>query len=119
MRPSTKVLRTLALALLLTALNGCSDYLRRSDFISPTAGDAIATDQITQMVDPWPRVSAQRNIGFDGQRMENAVERYHTNRTYPPNKEGTSNSYAASSSSASGGGAPVGPTVTQPAAPVK
>jgi hypothetical protein len=117
MRPSTKVLRTLALALLLSAVTGCSEYLDRRDTIALGAGDAIASDAVTEMVDPWPRVAAQRNIGFNGDRMESAVQRYKTNRSYPPSNSGTSTSYAAAPAPASQ--APVGPTVTQPAAPTK
>ena len=117
MRPSSNILRGLVLVLLLAALGGCSEYLDRRDSISSSAGDAVATDEITQMVDPWPRVSAQRDIGFDGQRMESAMRRYQTNRTYPPSNSGTSTSYAAAPAPANP--APVGPTVTQPAAPVK
>ncbi len=117
MRPSSKLMRTLALALLLSALTGCSEYLDRRESIALGAGDAVATDAMTEMVDPWPRVAAQRNIGFDGQRMESAVRRYQTNRTYPPSNSGTSTSYAAAPPAANA--APVGPTVTQPAAPTK
>jgi hypothetical protein len=110
-------LTPLALALLLTALSGCSEYLDRRDTISLGAGDAVATDEMTQMVDPWPRVAAQRNIGFNGQRMESAVERYKTNRTYQPSNSGTSTSYAAAPAPANT--SPVGPTVTAPAAATK
>lgn len=94
MRPSINLLRFAASCLLLGALSGCSEYLCRRETISPVAGDAIATDEITQMVDPWPRVAAQHNIGFNGQRMENAVQRYKTNSTYPPHNQGASTSYA-------------------------
>jgi hypothetical protein len=117
MRPSSKVLRTLALALLLTALSGCSEYLDRRDTIALGAGDSVASDAMTEMVDPWPRAAAQRNIGFNGERMENAVQRYKTNRTYPPSNSGTSTSYAPTPQPANA--APVGPTVTAPAAPTK
>jgi hypothetical protein len=117
MRPSTNILRGIALALVLTALGGCSEYFDRRDTISSSAGDAVATNEITQMVDPWPRVSAERDIAFNGQRMESAVQRYQTNRTYPPSNSGTSTSYAAAPPPANA--APIGPTVTQPAAPTK
>jgi len=117
MRPSSKVLRPLSLALLLAVLSGCSEYLDRRDTIALGAGDALATDAMTEMVDPWPRAAAQRNIGFNGERMENAVQRYKTNRTYPPSNSGTSTSYAAAPAPTNAG--PVGPTVTAPAAPTK
>ena len=117
MRRSINAMRSLALVLALSGLSGCSEYLERRDALSPAAGDAVATNEITQMVDHLPRASAQRNIGFNGERMENAVARYRTNRTYPPSTEGTSTSYAASQSP--NNTTPVGPTVTAPAAPVK
>ena len=110
-------LMPLALIFVLTAMSGCSEYLSRRDAISPVAGDAVATDAMTEMVDPWPRASAQRNIGFDGQRMENAVQRYHTNRTYLPSNTGTSNGYSAAPAQPSG--TPAAPAPAQPAAPTK
>jgi len=101
MRPSANALRTLALAALLGGLlAGCSDYLDRRDTISLNGGDAVATNTVTQMVDPWPRASAQRNIAFSGVRMQSAVERYRTNRVYQPKGTNTSSSYGQSSSSA-------------------
>ena len=67
------------------ALTGCSDmYLDRRESISLSAGDAVYTNQVTQMVDPWPPHSADRNIAFNGQKMQSAVERYRTNRVTPP-----------------------------------
>ena len=37
-----------------------------------------------QMVDPWPRDSANRDIAFNGEKMQAAVKRYRTDRVYPP-----------------------------------
>lgn len=68
-----------------TALAGCSDlYFDRRESISPSAADALYSNQVTQMVDPWPAQSANRNIGFDGQKMQSAVERYRTNKVVRP-----------------------------------
>jgi hypothetical protein len=108
----------LALALLLAALGGCSEYLDRRDSIALGAGDAVAANKVTQMVDPWPAASADKRIGFNGERMVSAVERYRTNRTYAPSNNGTSASYAPPPAQPNNA-APLGPTVTQPAAPVK
>ena len=118
MRPSSNTLRTLALALLLAALAGCSEYLDRRETISLGGGDSVATDKVTQMVDPWPRDSANRNIAFDGAKMETAVERYRTNRVISPRGIGTSASYQQGSNGQNNG-SPVGPTVIQSSAPVK
>jgi hypothetical protein len=117
MRPSNNAMRALALGLALATLAGCSEYIDRRDTVSLHGGDAVATNKVTQMVDPWPRASADKNIAFSGTRMETAVERYRANRTYPPSGSGTSTIY--SPAPAATNGAPVGPTVTAPAAPVK
>jgi hypothetical protein len=117
MRPSSNTMRKLALAATLATLAGCSEYLDRRDTIALSAGNAVATDKVTQMVDPWPRDSANRNIGFNGPKMESAVERYRTNQVIPPIGTGTSASYQQGSTP--NNTTPVGPTVTQPTAPVK
>lgn len=117
MRPSINALRLLALAVSFAALSGCSEYFDRRDTIALNGGDAVASDNAGQVIDPWPRASADRSIGYDGQVMESAVERYRTNRVYPPQGTGTSSTYQQGSQPANN--TPVGPTVTAPAAPVK
>lgn len=68
-----------------TALAGCSDmYLDRRESISLSVGDAVATNKVTHMVDPWPAHSADRNIAFNGEKMQSAIERYRTNKVTPP-----------------------------------
>jgi hypothetical protein len=118
MRPSSNMLRTLALAALAAALAGCSEYLDRRDTISLSGGNSVATNEATLMVDPWPRDSANKNIAFNGAKMETAVERYRTGRVIRPQGIGTSASYQQDSNTQNNT-APVGPTVTQSAAPVK
>jgi hypothetical protein len=78
--------RTSAGALLLAAaLAGCSDiYYDRRESIALHAGDAMASNRVTHMVDPWPRASANRNIAFNGQRMQGAVERHRTHTIIRP-----------------------------------
>jgi hypothetical protein len=119
MRPFSNALRTVAFGALIGVLGGCSEYIDRRDTIARSGGNAVATDVVTQMVDPWPRDSANRNIAFNGPRMESAFARYRTNRVIPPHGVGTSSSYQDSGTNAQSNGAPVGPSVTQPAAPVK
>lgn len=59
------------------SLAGCSSlYVDRTETISPSAGDAIAANTAEQTVDPWPRDSGNQNIGFNGQRMQAAMQRY-------------------------------------------
>ncbi|MEX0841573.1 MAG: hypothetical protein WEC82_02415 [Xanthobacteraceae bacterium] len=94
------------------ALTGCSDlYYDRREAIELSAGDAIKTNQVTQMVDPWPPYSANRNIAFNGQKMQSAVERYRTNRVIPPvsgmtSSAGYKQAPQAAPAAASSGGSP-------------
>jgi hypothetical protein len=104
-------------------LGGCSDlYYDRREAISPGAGDAIAANQVTQMVDPWPRHSGNRNLAFNGERMQAAVERYRHNKVIPPVNATTSSAayqraqQAAASTTQATQSATAAPA---PAAPVK
>jgi hypothetical protein len=116
MRPSSKLLRLAALAALAALLAGCSEYLDRRDTIAFQGGNAVQTNKVVQMVDPWPRDSGDRNIAYNGAVMQTAVERYRTGRVIPPTGTGTSGTYQSAPQNNT---TPVGPTVTQPAAPVK
>lgn len=118
MPPFSKAMRKLTLAVALVTLAGCSEYLDRRDSIALGGGNAVATDKVTQMVDPWPRESANHNIAFNGEKMQTAFERYRTNKVIPPSGTGTSSTYQQAPSTQNNA-APVGQTVTQAAAPVK
>ena len=93
-----KLARTLALVGALAVLASCSEYVDRRDSISLSAGNAVATDIDTQMVDPWPPASADRNIAFNGQKMQSAVQRYRNNQVIQPSGTGTSSTYSQQSS---------------------
>ena len=83
--------RLAVLALAAPLLGACTDmYLDRRDSVSFGAGDAVAVNKITQMVDPWPPYSGNRNIAFDGERMAAAAERYRTNKVTPLSTAATS-----------------------------
>jgi len=84
-----------------TALTGCSDlYFDRRESISLSAGDDVYSNQVTHMVDPWPAPSANRNIAFNGERMQAAVERYRVNKVTPLQGATTSSAgYSAAASS--------------------
>lgn len=77
-----------AVALTLAAgfgLSACSDiYFDRRETVVPSAGDAMASNRVTQMIDPWSPASANRNIAFNGEKMQTAVERYRQGRVIPP-----------------------------------
>ncbi len=78
-----------------TVLAGCSDiYYDRRETISPSAGDAMASNRVTHMVDPWPPSSANRNIAFNGEVMQRAVERYRDGDVIQPVNTTTSAAYA-------------------------
>jgi hypothetical protein len=67
-----------------TLLGACTDmYLDRRDSVSFAAGDAVAANKVTHMVDPWPVRAGDRNIPHDGERMAAAAERYRTNKLTP------------------------------------
>ena len=84
-RPRTKAAAVLPAVVLGAALAGCSDiYYDRRESIAANAGDAMATNRVTQMVDPWSRASGNRNIAFNGERMQGAVERYRTRKIIRP-----------------------------------
>ena len=80
--------RTSALAAVLAvgaALGGCSDiYYDRRETIALGANDAVEGNKVVHMVDPWPRQSANRNLAFDGERVQSAHERYRHGRVAQP-----------------------------------
>jgi hypothetical protein len=114
--PINKFARQCALVVILAgAVGACSEYTDRRDTIALSGGNAIAADKVTQMVDPWPAYSGDRNIAFNGAKMQSAVQRYRTNQVIPPVGTGTSSSYQQQ-----GAGNPTtqsDPTASQPAAP--
>ena len=74
-----------------TLLGACTDmYLDRRDTVSLAAGDAVAVNKVTHMVDPWPARAGDRDIAFDGERMAGAAERYRTNKIAPLSGTSTS-----------------------------
>ena len=78
--------RGVAAAVMLGALlAGCSDvYFARRESIALGAGDAVAANQVEQMVDPWPPYSNNKNLTFNGERMQRAVECYRIDKVTQP-----------------------------------
>jgi hypothetical protein len=115
--------RTIGAVLVLgTMLSACSDiYYDRRETIALGAKDAVDTDQIEQMIDPWPRNSGNRNIAFNGEKMQTAVQRYRTNRVIAPVNVTTSSAayQAAQQSAAAAANAADQQTMSAPAAAVK
>jgi hypothetical protein len=90
---NTKAILTLTALVASCALSGCSTlYFDRRETVVPYAGDAKAVNQVTMMVDPWPPYSGNRNIAFNGERMQGAVERYRTRNVIRPMSALTSDS---------------------------
>lgn len=114
MPPFNNAARLLALAAAAASLAGCSDYLDRRDAISLQGGNAVQTNKVTQMVDPWSRASADRNIAYNGAVMQTAAERYRTGRVIPPHGTGTSATYQGAQSN---NAAPALPAAPPPPAP--
>ena len=84
MQPRSKAIAAM-LAATGTALAGCSDiYTDRRDGVSIASGDAMATNRVAHMIDPWPPASANRNIAYSGDKMQTAAERYRTGRIIQP-----------------------------------
>jgi len=115
--------RTVSAAVALcAALAGCSDiYYDRRETLALGADDAKATDEVVQTIDPWPRNVGNRNIAFDGTKMQTAVERYRTNKVYPPVNVTTSSvAYEqAQQAAAAASNATNNQSMSAPAAPVK
>jgi hypothetical protein len=80
--------RAVAATVLLGALlAGCSDpglYLDRRDTIALGGGDSVDGNQIGQMVDPWPAHVNNKNLAFNGERMQRAIECYRIDKVTPP-----------------------------------
>jgi hypothetical protein len=68
------------------ALSGCisDDYKARRDTVTLGAGDAVAVNQVTQTIDPWPPHAKNSQIDVDGRRLGIAVQRYQQNKSIQP-----------------------------------
>jgi len=90
-RGTPRAARLIAAALAATGLSGwlagCSNadfYLDRRDNIALSGGDAVAGNTVGQMVDPWPPYSGDKDIAFNGEKMQQAVARYRTGKEIQP-----------------------------------
>jgi hypothetical protein len=93
--PAITGLIVLALSGLGTMLAGCSDiYFDRRETIALGADDHIASNDVEQMVDPWPRHVGNKNIAFNGERIQAGVERYRRHEVVQPMPL-TTNTYTA------------------------
>ena len=74
--------------------------------LSPDFGDSVRANIAAQVVNPAPTTGGWET---DGERIQRAIRRYHTNPTYPPYAPNTS----SLSGNGGGGGAPPAPTPGQ------
>ena len=74
-----------AMVVIATAVAGCSEiYFDRRETVALSAGDAVATNKVTQTIDPWPRASANNRIAFNGRRLQAAQDRYNRGKVITP-----------------------------------
>lgn len=123
--------RATLLALASLSLAGCdlhsdyyahmsAQYIERRDTLSLGGGDAIATNKVLQMQDPWPVASANRSLTTHGHVAAGAVERFRTGRVIPPVGMNTSSASYQQQQQNGGAGAssqsapPVSPSQASP-----
>ena len=87
--------RIVTTAVLLGALlAGCSDiYYDRRETVSFAANDAVASAQATQIINPWPRASADRSHASSGSVVAGAIERYRNCQVVQPRPSTTAGTY--------------------------
>ena len=102
-------------------LGGCSDlYFDRRETVALHANDHIAVNRVAQMVDPWPRDVANKNIAFSGDRLQPAVERYRRHEVIRPVSPTTSSmTQPQIPLTTEAVTSPIQNATTTPAAPVK
>jgi hypothetical protein len=59
-------------------------YVRRSDFITLGAGNAVAHNKAVQTINPWPSWSSNDRINMDGDKAYLAIRRYKEDKVKPP-----------------------------------
>ena len=89
-----------------------AQYAKRSDKLTLSAGNSVASNEAIHVVDPWPRASADRRIPANGERMAGAHERYRNVDKSTPRPMIIPPSVVVSGGGTAGGAAPA-------AAPIK
>ncbi len=88
----SRLVRRLVLLGLAAVLGGCwggvyenpgAEYLRRTDTVTMSAGNAKEVNAAIHVGDPWPPYAGNTRIPGDGPRMVGAVQRYETQRAQP------------------------------------
>jgi hypothetical protein len=76
MMANARLARGFVAAALALAVAGCSEYLDRRDGILLGVGDAVQTNVVTHVIDPWPAHARNTRAATDGDRLQRAIERY-------------------------------------------
>jgi hypothetical protein len=84
--PVAKIVAVCSGILGLILLGGChgDDYLARRDGVTFGLGEAVAANQATQVINPWPHYAKDTNFKTDGERIKLGVERYQKNESIEP-----------------------------------
>jgi|tagenome__1003787_1003787.scaffolds.fasta_scaffold20228466_2 hypothetical protein len=85
-----------------------TDHFARRDPVASYGGDAVANNMALQVRDPWPAVSANRNLAMNGSVAAGAIERYRTGKVIQPRGMGTSSAGYGQQQQSAQGGAPAG-----------
>ena len=72
-------------------LSACGEYVDRKNTIAFSAGNAVQTNIVTHVIDPWPASSRNRYFATDGQRMQRAVENYRCGKVAEANNNDNGN----------------------------
>jgi hypothetical protein len=68
-----------------SAVGGCAEiYYDRRETVGSGSGDAIETNKVAQMIDPWSRASANNQIAANGRLMQSAQDRYNRGKVITP-----------------------------------
>jgi len=93
-RHSDKAKIVTTVVLLGALLAGCSDiYYDRRETVSFAANDAVASAQATQIINPWPRASADRGHTSSGPIVAGAIDRYRNCQVIQPRPSSTAGAY--------------------------
>lgn len=84
-------------------LAGCSQYMDRKDTIAFSAGEAVQTNIITHVPDPWPVHARNKEIAFSGERIARAVRRYECGSNSSGSSSSRQNSTAGTSGASQNG----------------
>lgn len=62
----------------------CSQYVDRDETVFFGTGDAVQTNMMAHVIDPWPPGVGNTRISYNGERMQKAAERYRVNSVTDP-----------------------------------